>query len=85
MRLAVEPAAAKALRRMPMMTAQAVVARMKVIAADPFGRYANVKPLTGLAGRFRLRVGAWRALYRVDREVGEVVLLDVRKREEAYR
>jgi mRNA interferase RelE/StbE len=72
-------------RRMPGKTAQALLERMKSVAADPFGAHANVNPLTGLKDRYRLRVGDWRALYRVDRGAGEVVLLDVRKREEAYR
>ncbi|MCU0242847.1 MAG: type II toxin-antitoxin system RelE/ParE family toxin [Vicinamibacteria bacterium] len=81
----IEPAAAKALRRMPDKTAWAIVERMKAVALTPFEAHANVRPLSGLKHRFRLRFGPWRALYRVDRNADEVVLLDVRKREEAYR
>ena len=78
------PTASKALRRIPTKQAATISARLKAIAANPFGRHNNVKRLSA-DDRFRLRVGDWRALYRVDRNAGLVVLEDVLKRAEAYR
>jgi len=83
MRLEVMPAAAKSLRNIPEKTATTIIDRMKAIADDPFARHANVTRLSN-DDRFRLRVGDWRALYRVDRKGDRVVLVDL-KRGEAYR
>ena len=85
MRLVIKKAAAKTLRRMQSKVATAIIAEMERIAAEPFDRHPQAKPLKGLAGMFRLRHGDWRAVYRIDRVAETVSLEDVRKREEAYR
>jgi mRNA interferase RelE/StbE len=82
--LVISPVAARALRRIPAKVAASIIARMRTIAENPFGTHANVKRLTA-DERFRLRVGDWRVLYRVERQRVQVILLDVLKREEAYR
>jgi mRNA-degrading endonuclease RelE of RelBE toxin-antitoxin system len=80
MLLVLEKAARKGLDRMPAKAAAAMLDRLEAIAADPFERHANVRPLTGEKDAFRLRQGDWRAVYRVVRERREmrVVLVDVR-------
>lgn len=85
MRLLVEKPALKAMRRMQPKVAGAIFAAMERIAADPFGDHPNARRLAGTGGSFRLRHGDWRALYRIDRLAQQVVLEDIRKREDAYR
>ena len=60
--------------------ASAMLDRLEAIAADPDGRHANVKSLSGIRDAFRLRQGDWRAVYRLDKQADEmrVVLVDVR-------
>ena len=80
MRLIVEKAAQKGLRRMSANAASALLVRLEAIAGNPDIRHANVKPLTGLPDMFRLRQGSWRAVYALDRSAGEmhVIVIDVR-------
>lgn len=65
--------------------AQSIVEAIKAVAAKPFGQNPGSKALTGSKDVFRLRVGDWRALYRIEREAKRVYVVDVLKREEAYR
>ena len=80
MKLILEKAARKGLDKMSDKAASVMLDRLEAIAADPVRKHANVKPLTGYRDAFRLRQGAWRAVYRLDRQTGEmrVVLVDVR-------
>ena len=68
-------------RRMPAKASAAMLNRLEAISANPFGRHANVCPLTGEKDAFRLRQGDWRAVYRIVRKESEmrVVLVDVRE------
>jgi mRNA interferase RelE/StbE len=84
-RLVLEKAATKGLRRMPSKTAKALVERLKAIAAAPFAHHADAKPLGGGKDWFRVRQGDWRALYRIDRSDDTVVVEDVLHRKDAYR
>ncbi len=83
-RVTISTTANRAMRRIPAAVAQRIVARIEAIARDPLARHNQVKRLKGVKDRFRLRVGNWRALYRIDRETRTLLVLDVRKREEAY-
>jgi mRNA interferase RelE/StbE len=85
MQLTIQRAARRSLARMPAAAAEAVLSAMERIAADPFARHPNAKPLIGTSGGYRLRQGDWRALYRIDRQKQEVVLEDVLHRKDAYR
>jgi mRNA interferase RelE/StbE len=84
-RLVVEKAAARALRKMPAKIATAIMDRMDAIAVDPFGSHLQVKPLQGTKAGFRLRQGDWRVLYRVDRDTEAVYVEAVKTRGAAYR
>lgn len=66
MKLEFDKAAVRSLRKLPARRRDAVLARLEAIAADPYGRHANVKLLQGEQSAFRLRVGDWRAVYRLD-------------------
>ena len=58
---------------------------MAKIAADPFGNQPNVKHLQGTAAGYRLRVGDWRVLYRVDRQADAIFVERIKTRGEAYK
>ena len=53
------------------------------LADDPTP--AQVKALTGGDGLLRVRVGAWRVIYRVERDPARVVILDIGHRSTVYR
>ncbi len=80
MRLLLEKPARKGLDRMPAKAADAMLARLERIAADPFGHHPNVTAMQGMKDAFRLRQGDWRAVYRLDRGANAmlIVLVDVR-------
>jgi mRNA interferase RelE/StbE len=85
MRLAFEKQAARMLRRMPRKAAEAIRAALDAIAADPFARHRNVERLEGFKDGFRLRHGDWRAVDRLDREEGNLVVELIKPRGEVYK
>ena len=85
MQLTIQRAARRSLARLPAAVAEAILSAMERIAADPFAKHPNAKPLAGASGGYRLRQGDWRGLYRIDRHNQEVVLEDVLHRKDAYR
>lgn len=86
MKLVVLRAARKSLEAtaMPRIDADAIVEKMKKIAADPFADHSQAGRLSGSTG-YRLRHGVWRALYIIDREKQTVILENVKHRREVYR
>ena len=58
-----QPAARKALRRMPANTATLIMGKIDAYALDPASQANNVKALKGREG-IRLRVGDWRVIMR---------------------
>jgi len=78
------PRALKALAGLPRKDALSLVAKLKAVAAEPFGAHSAAKRLTSQDG-YRLRHGDWRALYRIDRADNVVVVDDIAHRREAYR
>ncbi|HET9274324.1 MAG TPA: type II toxin-antitoxin system RelE/ParE family toxin [Methyloceanibacter sp.] len=85
MQLEFTRASAKALRKLQPKVRDAMIDRLKAIAADPFAKHANVDALVGEKDAFRFRLGGWRAVYRVDRESGVVLVLRIEPRGEVYR
>jgi len=80
MQLIIEKEAEKGLAKMSEKARVALLNRLKAIAANPRGRHANVKPLTGYRDMYRLRQGDWRAIYHVIwlHDQMRVVIVDVR-------
>ena len=62
-----------------------LIGRLEAIAAQPFASHRNVERIKGEPDTFRLRQGDWRALYRIDREAGEMRVLVVEPRGSVYR
>lgn len=83
MALIIPPQVMKQLAGLPKAEAQRLLARLEQIAATPLGRHANVLPLVGEPGTFRLRQGNWRAVFSIEED--DVVLDRVAHRREVYR
>ena len=63
-----------------------LVRRLRLIAADPFAKYANVKRYKeGGPNSFRLRQGQWRAIYEIDRKAQEMRVQAIDTRGSVYR
>ena len=85
MRLVLTRAAQRRLRRMSPKVRAALIERLEAIAEEPFATHRNVERLEGEPDAFRLRRGDWRAIYRIDREAGEMRVLMVEPRGSVYR
>jgi mRNA interferase RelE/StbE len=75
----------KALRGMQRAKAEDIFAAVDRIAADPFARNNNIKPLRGVPNGYRVRIGDWRVSYTVDREADVIDVFDIAPRGGAYR
>jgi len=78
-----ERLAKKQLEDVPEADRRRIIARLEAYGADPDGIGHDVKPVAGLAGMLRLRVGKWRAIF--SREETTVRVEKVAHRREAYR
>ncbi len=76
--------AAKALTKMPHQLAERFLVAFERLAADPVRRDLDVKPLAGRDG-FRLRIGDWRAIYRIERERLVIEVLRIETRGDVYK
>jgi mRNA-degrading endonuclease RelE of RelBE toxin-antitoxin system len=75
--------ATKALRAMPARERGQLLDRLKAIAAAPAERHPGVIAMQGApAGRFRVRQGDWRAVFRVDG--ADVLVIRIGHRSEVY-
>ena len=78
-----KPSVEKDLRSLPKSTIVRVLKQFDGLADDPFPRQ-TVK-LEGGEGLYRIRVGDYRVIDGVDRDIKQVVIHHVRHRREAYR
>jgi mRNA interferase RelE/StbE len=85
MRIVIRPAALKVLRRIQPAKAADIRAAIDRIAAAPFAPNNNLRALTGVPEGFRVRVGDWRVLYRLDREADTMDIFRIAPRGGAYR
>jgi mRNA interferase RelE/StbE len=81
--LIIRPQALRQLEAVPRNIAARLRDRLEHVAEDPFGPQPGVKPMVGEVGSFRVRQGAWRAVYFV--EDGHVIVARVGHRREVYR
>jgi len=80
-RIALKPRAVKDLRRLPKQEATRIADALARLGDDLAG---DVKHLTNFSPEFRLRVGAYRALFEIEDEACVLVYRIVHRRE-AYR
>ena len=81
-RLEVKPSATKEMRNLPDTMLNRINTRIKSLTENPYER--GTKKLAG-SSRFRVAVGAYRVIFRVDDASKVVSVLSVRHRREAYR
>lgn len=82
-RIELTPAAGRDFERLPRAVAARLAPRIDALADDP--RPAGVLPMTGMHGYYRLRVGDYRIIYKVEDERLLVLVIRVANRREAYR
>jgi mRNA interferase RelE/StbE len=85
MKIVVRTSALKALRRMQPAKAEDILKAMERVAADPRAKNNNLKPLTGIRGGFRLRVGDWRVSFALDYAADTMDVFEIAPRGGAYR
>jgi len=64
--------------------AKRIRAKILALAQNPVAPNNNVKKLTGIEG-YRLRVGDWRVVYALKRQILTVVVIRVGHRSEVYK
>lgn len=78
----IHKSALKELNSLPTFIRSKIMNACKSMANDPFE--GDVKPLTGLSGVFRKRVGDYRIVFSVNFAENEVLIIKVGKREKFY-
>jgi mRNA interferase RelE/StbE len=76
--------AAKTLRKMPRNVAKTIRGKLDQLAVDPYAPNNNLTKLAGREG-YRLRVGDWRIIYRINNDILEILVLRIAPRGEVYK
>ena len=76
--------AAKSLQRMPYNIVQLIREKLEIIAVDPYADQPIAKKLQGREG-YRLRVGDWRVVYKIQNDQLIIVVLKIASRGEIYK
>ena len=76
--------AEKSLLRMPRNAAKLIREKLDDIAVNPYADHPNAKKLQGREG-YRLRVGDWRVVYKIQNEQLIVVVMKIASRGEVYK
>ena len=83
-RVLIDPRAAKQLEKLPKSAVQRIDAAIAALSDAP--RPTGVKMLRGkLKPGWRVRVGDYRVLYRIDDDAGDVRIFEIGHRREIYR
>jgi len=76
--------AEKSLLRMPRNAAKLIREKLDVIAVNPYTDHPNAKKLQGREG-YRLRVGDWRVVYKIQNEQLIIIVMKIASRGEVYK
>jgi mRNA interferase RelE/StbE len=76
--------ARKALLKIPKATAMRFLTAFEQLASNPRRHDLDVKPMTGREG-YRLRIGDWRALYRIENDRLVILVVDIGPRGDIYK
>lgn len=74
--------ALKEIRGLPVKDKQSILTAIRGMSTEPFT--GDVKPIKGIRGLFRRRVGDYRIAFTINFEKGDVVILRVDRRERFY-
>jgi mRNA interferase RelE/StbE len=77
--------ARKAYVKLPEKMRTVMYAKLIELAASPFEAHLSIKPLKGTLDFYRLRVGDWRIIYRLERETWVLQIIKIAHRKEVYR
>ncbi|MFJ9461310.1 type II toxin-antitoxin system RelE/ParE family toxin [Kitasatospora sp. NPDC101447] len=77
--------AGRQLRGIGQVDAMQILAALTRLGDDPYADGPDVKKLTGHAGLYRLRVGAYRVAYEIHDDVLVILVVKVGNRREIYR
>ena len=69
---------------MPSNVAMLIREKLEAIAGNPYDEHPNAKKLHGRDG-YWLRIGDWRALYEINDDILELLVLNVASHDEVYR
>ena len=69
---------------MPRNAAKLIREKLDVIAVNPYADHPNAKKLQGREG-YRLRVGDWRVVYRIQNEQLIIIVMKIASRGEVYK
>lgn len=69
---------------MPKEISRSIREKLDEIAQDPLKPRSDVMPLKGRPG-YRLRVGSWRVIYRLNKEVLEILVIKIASRGDVYK
>lgn len=85
MRIEFGHAAEKALGDLAADRRRLILDRLRRLAADPRDPMLDIAPLQGRSGVFRLRVGGFRVLYRIDPAADRILIEMIRSRGDVYK
>ncbi|SDF29491.1 type II toxin-antitoxin system RelE family toxin [Sporolituus thermophilus] len=71
--------------RLDRRTQARIVAALRVLAENPFNPAMDVKPLAGYPGRYRLRVGDYPLIYRIDQQELLIFIITLAPRGDVYK
>ena len=76
--------ARKAYLKLPVQVRRIVFEKLEYLAENPMALNHNVTRLIDMKGYYRLRVGDWRVIYRIDLDTLVVEIIKVGHRKEIY-
>jgi mRNA interferase RelE/StbE len=85
MKIEISHAAAKSLDRLDAALRRRLIAAIGRLVDDPRSPAIDAQPLHGQPGVWRLRVGGWRVLYRINDQAGVVTVVVIRSRGDVYK
>ncbi|RMB13027.1 type II toxin-antitoxin system RelE family toxin [Eilatimonas milleporae] len=85
MDIILDRAVRRKLKQLDRKTAARLVQKVEHLAANRPDLQANIRPMADMENTYRLRVGDWRILYRVDDDDGPLVVLKIGSRGDVYR
>ncbi len=76
--------AVRSLRKIPSNIAKRICMKLERLANNPYIKNNNVKSFKGSNANYRLRIGDWRALYILDDQEKQIIIVDINVRGEVY-
>lgn len=77
--------ARKAYLKLPNKARLSIDAKLEALSQAPFAKHHDVKHLIGLKNCYRLRVGEWRIVYRLQTDILMIEIIKIAHRREVYR